>query len=100
MDNANSTNRVNAVSSTVNAAINKVNGIGRKSSIELLDDPNMLELEDISIFEDSNEDDHPHQQVIRDLHLAPQTRRMSKNLEEYGLVSTVDQRINHKDLQN
>nr|GFA28408.1 ribonuclease H-like domain, reverse transcriptase, RNA-dependent DNA polymerase [Tanacetum cinerariifolium] len=25
---------------------------------------------------------------------------MSKNLEEYGFVSTIDQRKNHKDLQN
>nr|GEW16443.1 putative ribonuclease H-like domain-containing protein [Tanacetum cinerariifolium] len=30
--------------------------VGRKSSIKLLDDPNMPKLEDISIFKDSNED--------------------------------------------
>nr|GEU53256.1 copia protein [Tanacetum cinerariifolium] len=40
----------------VNAASNKVNAVGRKSSIKLPDDPNMPKLEDISIFEDSNED--------------------------------------------
>nr|GEX22107.1 retrotransposon protein, putative, Ty1-copia subclass [Tanacetum cinerariifolium] len=55
-DSVNSTNRVNAVSSNVNAASNKVNAIGRKSSVKLPDDPNMPEPEDISIFEDSNED--------------------------------------------
>nr|GEV35244.1 putative ribonuclease H-like domain-containing protein [Tanacetum cinerariifolium] len=101
-DNVNSTNRVNAVSSTVNATSNEVNTIGRKSSIKLPDDLNMLELENISIFEDSNKDifDHPLQQVTRDLHSTPQTRRMSKNLEAHGLVSIVDQRTNHKDLQN
>nr|GEY14124.1 retrovirus-related Pol polyprotein from transposon TNT 1-94 [Tanacetum cinerariifolium] len=55
-DNVNSTNRVNAVSSTVNTANNKVNVIGRKSSIKLPDDLNMPDLKDISIFEDSNED--------------------------------------------
>nr|GEU88091.1 hypothetical protein [Tanacetum cinerariifolium] len=55
-DNVNSTNRVNAVSSTVNAASNEVNAISRKSSIKLPDDPNMPDLEDISIFKDSNED--------------------------------------------
>nr|GEV31834.1 retrovirus-related Pol polyprotein from transposon TNT 1-94 [Tanacetum cinerariifolium] len=55
-DSVNNTSRVNAVSSTINTASNKVNAIGRKSSIELLDDPNMPELEDISIFQDSNED--------------------------------------------
>nr|GEX44958.1 ribonuclease H-like domain-containing protein [Tanacetum cinerariifolium] len=124
-DNLNSTNRVNAVSSTVNAANNEVNAAGRKSSIELPDDLNMLHLEDIRIFEDSNKDvfgaeadlnnmestfqvnpipiirihkDYPFEQVIKNLHSAPQTRRMLKNLEEHDLVSTVNQRTNHKDL--
>nr|GEU57234.1 ribonuclease H-like domain, reverse transcriptase, RNA-dependent DNA polymerase [Tanacetum cinerariifolium] len=55
-DNVNNTNRVNAVSSTVNAASNEVNVVGRKSSIKLPDDLNMPELEDISIFRDSNKD--------------------------------------------
>nr|GEY82118.1 hypothetical protein [Tanacetum cinerariifolium] len=104
--------RVNFISLTVNAASNEVNIVGRKSSIELPDDPFMPELEDISIFEDSNEDvfgaeadlsnlestfqvslipitriykDHPLQQVIRDLHSAPQTRRMNK-LDERRIV--------------
>nr|GEU84915.1 retrovirus-related Pol polyprotein from transposon TNT 1-94 [Tanacetum cinerariifolium] len=83
--------------------------------------------EDISIFEDSIEDvfgaeadlnnlestsqvspilitriykDYLLELVNGDLHSAPKTRRMSKNLEEHGLVSTVNQRTNHKDLQN
>nr|GEU82554.1 hypothetical protein [Tanacetum cinerariifolium] len=56
-DNVNSTNRVNVVSSTINAVSNEVNVVGRNSSIELPDDPNMPDLEDISIFEDSNEDE-------------------------------------------
>nr|GFC98819.1 hypothetical protein [Tanacetum cinerariifolium] len=108
--------------STVNAASNEVNA---KSSIKLLDDPNMPELEDISIFKDSNEDvfgaeadlnnlestfqvspiiitrihkDHPLENITRDLHLTSQTWRMSKNLVEHGLVSTVNQRTNNKDL--
>nr|GEZ05794.1 retrovirus-related Pol polyprotein from transposon TNT 1-94 [Tanacetum cinerariifolium] len=55
-DSVNSTNRVNPVSLTVNAASNEVNVVGRKSSIDLPDDPAMPELEDVSIFEDSNED--------------------------------------------
>nr|GEU77631.1 hypothetical protein [Tanacetum cinerariifolium] len=114
-DSVNSTNRVNVVSLTVNAASNEVNDVGRKSSIELPKDLNMPELKDITIFEDSNKDvfgieddlnnlestfqvspipitripkDHPFERVIRDLHSAPQIRRMSKNLEEHGLVST------------
>nr|GEV56305.1 hypothetical protein [Tanacetum cinerariifolium] len=101
---------INAVSSTVNAASNKVNDVGRKSSIELPDDPNMLDLEDIIIFEDTHEDvfgaeadlnnmettfqvspiptikihkDHPVKQIIGDIHLAPQTRRMTKSVTDH-----------------
>nr|GEX70989.1 hypothetical protein [Tanacetum cinerariifolium] len=55
-DSVNNTNRVNAVSLTVNAASNEVNVVGRKSSIKLPDDLNMLKLENISIFEDLYED--------------------------------------------
>ncbi|GJY59957.1 hypothetical protein Tco_0459849 [Tanacetum coccineum] len=46
--------------------------------------------------------DHPVKQIIRDLHSAPQTRRMTKNYEEHGLVSLIQKqrRINYKDFQN
>ncbi|GJT99449.1 hypothetical protein Tco_1109788, partial [Tanacetum coccineum] len=107
----NSTNNVNAVSSTVNAAGIEVNAVGAKISIELLDDPNMPALEDI-VYSDDDEDvgaeanmnnldafmpvspilttkvnkDHPVEQIIGDLNSAPQTRRMIKNLEEHGFV--------------
>nr|GFB29373.1 hypothetical protein [Tanacetum cinerariifolium] len=43
-DSVNNTNIFNAVSLAVNAASNEVNDVGRKSSIELPDDPNMPEL--------------------------------------------------------
>ncbi|GJX52992.1 putative ribonuclease H-like domain-containing protein [Tanacetum coccineum] len=121
----NITNNVNAVSSTVNAAGIKVNAVGIKTSIELPDDPNMPTLEDI-IYSDDDEDvgaeadmnnldsfmpvspipttrihkDHPIEQIIGDLNSTPQTRRMTKNLEEHGLFSLVQQRTNHKDFQN
>ncbi|GJR42634.1 putative ribonuclease H-like domain-containing protein [Tanacetum coccineum] len=117
-DNVNSTNNVNV------ASINEVNAVGRKSSIELLDDLNMHELEDI-IYLDDDEDvgaeadmnnldafmpispipttrvhkDHTVEQIIGDLNSAPQTRRMTKNLEEHGLFSSVQQRTNHKDFK-
>ncbi|GKC60444.1 putative ribonuclease H-like domain-containing protein [Tanacetum coccineum] len=106
----------------------EINAVGRKTSIELSFDPNMLVLEDDSIFDFSRDDeddgvvadmnnldttikvspipttrihkDHPLDQVIRDLQSATQTRKMSKNLEEHGFVSTIQQRTNHKDLQN
>ncbi|GJS58618.1 ribonuclease H-like domain-containing protein [Tanacetum coccineum] len=121
----NNTNNVNAVSSTINAAGIEVNVVGAKTSIELPDDPNMPELEDI-VYSDDDENvsaeadmnnlntsipvspipttrihkDHPVEQIIRDLNSAPQTRRMTKNLKEHGLFSSVQQRTNHKDFQN
>ncbi|GJV11242.1 retrovirus-related pol polyprotein from transposon TNT 1-94 [Tanacetum coccineum] len=102
-DNVNSTNNVNTVSSTVNAAgTNEVNVVGGKTSIELPFDPNMPALEDDSIFDFSRDDeddgvvadmnnldttiqvspnpttrihkDHPLDQVIGDLQSATQTR--------------------------
>ncbi|GKC53810.1 putative ribonuclease H-like domain-containing protein, partial [Tanacetum coccineum] len=121
-DNVNSTNNVNA------ASTNKVNVVGGKTSIELPYDPNMPALEDYSILDITRDDedddivagmnnldttiqvspipttrihkDHPLDQVIRDLQSATQTRKMSKNLKEHGFVSTIQQRTNHKDLQN
>ncbi|GJX29053.1 putative reverse transcriptase domain-containing protein [Tanacetum coccineum] len=54
-DRVNNTNTINTVSPTVNAAGIKVNVVDPKSSIELLDDPNMPELEDI-VYLDDDED--------------------------------------------
>ncbi|GJV33413.1 retrovirus-related pol polyprotein from transposon TNT 1-94 [Tanacetum coccineum] len=92
----------------------KVDEDSRKDSegIELPLNPNMPELEDYSIFDSSRNDedngaeadinnldttiqvspipntrihkDHPLDQLIRDLQLATQTRRMSKSLKEHG----------------
>ncbi|GJR87505.1 putative ribonuclease H-like domain-containing protein [Tanacetum coccineum] len=121
-NNVNSTNNVNA------ASTNEVNAVGGKTNIKLPDDPNMPALEDYSIFDLSRDDedvgaeadmnnldttiqvshiptirihkDHPLEQVIGDLQSATQTRRMSKKLEEHGFVSSIQQRTNHKDLQN
>ncbi|GJS37349.1 putative ribonuclease H-like domain-containing protein [Tanacetum coccineum] len=120
-DNVNNTNTVNV------ASINEVNDVGAKTSIELPDDPNMPELEDI-VYSDDDEDVgakadmnnlklidglsvysnykgihkliHPVEQILGLLNLAPQTRRMIKNLEEHSLFSSVQQRTSHKDFQN
>nr|GEW45570.1 hypothetical protein [Tanacetum cinerariifolium] len=90
----------------------KVDEVPRKRN-----DPNMPTLEDVSIFNFSNDDedddvvadmnnldttiqvspipttriykDHLLNQVIRDLHSTTQTRQMSKNLEEHGFASEV-----------
>ncbi|GKF87108.1 hypothetical protein Tco_0257985, partial [Tanacetum coccineum] len=51
----NNTNNVNVVSSTVNVVGIEVNVVGAKTSIKLLDDPNMPELEDI-VYSDDDED--------------------------------------------
>ncbi|GJS92568.1 putative reverse transcriptase domain-containing protein [Tanacetum coccineum] len=114
-----STNNVNASNT------NKVNVVCGKTSIKLPDDPNMHPLEYI-VYSDDDEDvgaeanmnnldafmpvspilitkvhkDHLVKQIIGDLNSTPKTRRMTKNLEEHGLFSSVQQRINHKDFQN
>ncbi|GKB21041.1 putative ribonuclease H-like domain-containing protein [Tanacetum coccineum] len=101
----NSTNNVNA------ASTNEVNAIGRKASIELTDEPNMTALEEI-IYSDDDEDvgaeadmnnldafmpvspiptirvhkNHQVEQIIGDLNSIPQTRRMTKNLEEHSKI--------------
>ncbi|GJR19408.1 hypothetical protein Tco_0967935, partial [Tanacetum coccineum] len=121
-DNVNSTNNANA------ASTNEVNVVGGKTSIELPYDPNMSALDDYSIFDLSSDDQdngaeadmnnldttiqvspilttriykyYPVEQIIRDLNSVPQTREMTKNLEEHGLFSSVQQRTNHKDFQN
>nr|GEY46866.1 retrovirus-related Pol polyprotein from transposon TNT 1-94 [Tanacetum cinerariifolium] len=105
-DNVNNTNNVNA------ASTNRVNVVGANTNNELLFDPKMSALEDISTFtfssdlEDDDEEadmnnidttihvspvattrihkDHHLNQVIGDLHSTTQTRHMSKNLEEHG----------------
>ncbi|GKB94668.1 ribonuclease H-like domain-containing protein [Tanacetum coccineum] len=118
----NNTNNVNVVSSTVNVAVTEVNVVDPKTSIELPNDPNMPELEDI-VYSDDDEDvgveadmnnldafmpvspilttrihkDHPIKKIIGDLHSAPQTRRMIKNLEEHG--SKLDRSLQDELLQ-
>ncbi|GKF46039.1 hypothetical protein Tco_0135841 [Tanacetum coccineum] len=97
-----STNNVYTVSSLVKTVSSPVN------ADDILDDLNMPPLEDI-VYSDDDEDvgaeadmnnldafmpvspipttrvhkDYPVEQIIGDLNSAPQTRKMSKNLEEY-----------------
>nr|GEX70962.1 uncharacterized mitochondrial protein AtMg00810-like [Tanacetum cinerariifolium] len=114
-DNINSNNNVNTVSFTVNVA-------DTNEDNELPLDPNMPALEDVSTFNFSSDDEDdgtmadmnnldttiqvspiPTTRIYKDHPLdqsAIQTRRISKNLEEHGFVSTIQQRTNHKDLQN
>ncbi|GJZ08421.1 putative ribonuclease H-like domain-containing protein [Tanacetum coccineum] len=112
--------------STVNAAGIEDNVIDENIVYGCADDPNMPELEEIGRFSDTEDDileadinnldtyfqvspvpttrihkDHPIEQIIRDLNSTPQTRKMTKNLEEHGFLSTtLKQRRNHENLQN
>ncbi|GKA23457.1 putative ribonuclease H-like domain-containing protein [Tanacetum coccineum] len=92
------------------------------NSNECDDDPNMPILEEIAYLDDDEDvgdmnnlntfmhvspipttrlhKDHPLKQIIRYIHLALQTRRMTKSVTEHGLFSSMQQRINHKDFQN
>ncbi|GKE55698.1 putative ribonuclease H-like domain-containing protein [Tanacetum coccineum] len=103
--NANSTNNNNTVSSNVNAAGIEDNVVDENIVIGCTDDPNMPDLEEI-VYSDDDEGigaeadmtnlytnipvspipttrvhkDHPVEQIIGDIHSAPQTRRMTKSL--------------------
>ncbi|GJY74797.1 putative ribonuclease H-like domain-containing protein [Tanacetum coccineum] len=122
----NNTNNVNTVSPTVNDASIEDNAVDENIIYGCADDPNIPDLGEIGRFSDAENDDsgadinnldtyfqvshvpttrihkdHPLNQVIGDLQSATQTRQMTKNLEEYGFVSTtLKQRTSHKDLQN
>ncbi|GKD20635.1 putative ribonuclease H-like domain-containing protein, partial [Tanacetum coccineum] len=123
--NINSTNNLNTVSSTVNAASLEDNIFDENIVYRCVDNPSMPNLEEI-VYSDNDEDngveadmnnlnsfihvslipttrlhkDHPVEQIIGDLNSSPQTRRMTKNLTKHGMFSLVQQRFNHKDLQN
>ncbi|GJW88261.1 putative ribonuclease H-like domain-containing protein [Tanacetum coccineum] len=104
----NNTNNINTVSPTVNAASIKDNAVDENIVHGCTDDLNIPDLEEIGKFSDAEDDgaeadvnnldthipvspipttrihkDHPIEQLIRDLNSAPQTRRMTKNLEEH-----------------
>ncbi|GJQ93642.1 putative ribonuclease H-like domain-containing protein [Tanacetum coccineum] len=128
-----STKDVNTVGPSINTANANINtgspNINNASPIP--NDPNMTTLEDTGIFDGAYDDedvgveadlnnlettmhvspipttrihkDHPLEQIIRDLHSTPLTRRMSQqNLEELGLVTFINKqsRTKHKDYQN
>ncbi|GKE18782.1 putative ribonuclease H-like domain-containing protein [Tanacetum coccineum] len=104
----NSTNNINIVSLTVNAASIKDKAVDENIVYGCADDPNIPDLEEIGRFSDAENDDsradinnldtyfqvnlipttrihkdHPPNQFIGDLQSAAQTRHMTKNFEEY-----------------
>nr|GEZ27831.1 hypothetical protein [Tanacetum cinerariifolium] len=104
--NVNNTNNINTVSPTDNAVSLKDNDVDENIVYGCADDPNMPNLEEI-VFSDEDvgaevdmtnldtnnpvspilttriHKDHPVEQIIGDIHSAPQTRRMTKNVTNY-----------------
>ncbi|GJU81302.1 putative ribonuclease H-like domain-containing protein [Tanacetum coccineum] len=101
------------------------NAVDENVFYECVDDPNIPDLEEIGRFSNAEDDgaeadmtnldthipvspiptmrihkDHPVEQIIRDIHSAPQTRRITKSVTEHAMFSLVQQRTNHKDFQN
>nr|GEW93446.1 hypothetical protein [Tanacetum cinerariifolium] len=109
--NVNITNNINTISPTANAASIKYNDVDKDIVYGCANDLNMPNLEEINYSDDDDDvgveadmtnldsnisvshipttrihKDHPVKQIIGDIHLAPQTRRMTKNVTNYGMV--------------
>ncbi|GJT83515.1 putative ribonuclease H-like domain-containing protein [Tanacetum coccineum] len=107
-ESINSTNNINTVSSTVNTASLEDNAAHENIVYGCDDDLNMPNLEEIAYSDDDEEvgaeddmnnlaiimpvspipttivyKDHPLEQIIEDIHSAPQTKRMTKNVTEH-----------------
>ncbi|GJR38172.1 putative ribonuclease H-like domain-containing protein [Tanacetum coccineum] len=108
-ENVNSTNNINTVSLTINTASINDNAVDENIVYRCEDDPNMPNWEDIVYSDDDDEDvgakanmtnldthipispipttrihkDHPVEQIIGDIHSAPQTRRMTKRVTDH-----------------
>nr|GEV34793.1 putative reverse transcriptase, RNA-dependent DNA polymerase [Tanacetum cinerariifolium] len=108
--NVNNTNNINNVSIIDNPAGIEDNAVDENIAYGCDDDLNMPDLEEIDRFSDAENDDsgadfnnldtiisvspvlttrvhkdHPVEQIIKDLTLAPQTRRMTKHVQEHSL---------------
>ncbi|GKB04722.1 putative ribonuclease H-like domain-containing protein [Tanacetum coccineum] len=105
--NVNSTNKINIVSPTVNAAGIEDNVVDENIVYGCNDDPNMPNLEEIVYSDDDDvgaevditnldthilvspipstriHKDYPVEQIIGDIHSAPQTRRMTKSVTNH-----------------
>ncbi|GKD40578.1 putative ribonuclease H-like domain-containing protein [Tanacetum coccineum] len=78
-DNANRTNNVNAASTNKVNAVDDDEDVGVEADMKILD----AFLPVRHILTTRVYKDHPVEQIIGDLNSAPQTRRMTKNLEEH-----------------
>ncbi|GKA52108.1 putative ribonuclease H-like domain-containing protein [Tanacetum coccineum] len=103
-----STNNINTISPTINVASIKDNAVDENIVYGCANDINIHDLEEIGRFSDVEDDgaetdmtnldthipvspipttiihkDHPIEQIIRDIQLTPQTRRMTKSVTEH-----------------
>ncbi|GJT69499.1 ribonuclease H-like domain-containing protein [Tanacetum coccineum] len=92
---ANSTNRDSTASPSVSSAGPKVGAEADLNNLETTMNVN-------PILTTRIHKDHPIDQIIRDINLATQTRRMTKISEEHAMVSYIkkQRRTNHKDYKN
>ncbi|GKC24126.1 ribonuclease H-like domain-containing protein [Tanacetum coccineum] len=87
----NSTNTINTVSTTVNT-------VGLKDNVRLGHINLDTHIPGLSIYYNYRiHKDHLVEQIIGDIYLAPQTRRMTNSVTEQAMFSSVQQRTNHKD---
>ncbi|GJV28687.1 ribonuclease H-like domain-containing protein [Tanacetum coccineum] len=116
--NVNSTNTINTVTLTVNAAGIEDNAVDENIVYRCADDPNMPELKDIVYSEDDKDvgaeaeinnldafipaspilttrihKDYPIEKIIGNLNSAPQTRRMSKNMTEHAMFKAMQEEL-------
>ncbi|GJZ16922.1 putative ribonuclease H-like domain-containing protein [Tanacetum coccineum] len=107
----NNINTINTISLTINAASIEDNVVDENIVYGCADDPNIPNLEEIGRFSDAKDDgteadmtnldthipvspipitrihkDHPVEQIIGDIHSAPQTRRMTKSVTEHAIA--------------
>ncbi|GKB24683.1 putative ribonuclease H-like domain-containing protein [Tanacetum coccineum] len=113
--NINNTNNINTVSPTVNAAGIEDNVVDENIVYRCVDDPKIPNLEEIAYSVDDEDNDveadmnnlnsiipvspipitrlhkdHPLEQIIRDTHSAPQTRRMTKSVTKHEEPKKMD----------
>ncbi|GJZ50596.1 putative ribonuclease H-like domain-containing protein [Tanacetum coccineum] len=119
-ESVNSTNNINTVSSTVNTTSIEDNAVDENIVYGCVDDPSMPNLEEI-FYSNDDEDvdaevdmtnldthilvnptpttrihsDHPLKQIIRDIHSAPQTRRMTKSVTDHVAPKKVIQALTY-----
>nr|GEY70625.1 ribonuclease H-like domain-containing protein [Tanacetum cinerariifolium] len=116
--NVNNTNNINTVSPTANTASTKDNVVDENIVYGCADDPNMPNLEEI-VYSDEDEDvgaeadmtnldtnipfslmpitkihkDHLVKQIIRDIHSAPQIRRITKSMTDHDFKLTDESHV-------